>query len=69
MSDEQYLDMRYDSTNQDCSTAHDIINSCSELDLVQVFKKFGEEKHPELLARAIVKGRQGRMINTTGELK
>jgi 16S rRNA (cytosine1402-N4)-methyltransferase len=61
--------MRYDTSNNDTSTAHDIVNSCSEYDLIGIFKKFGEEKYPELLAKAIIKGRQGTMINTTGELK
>ena len=61
--------MRYDTSMIDGSTAHDILNNSSEFGLAQIFKKFGEERYPETLASAVVKARQGTIINTTGEFK
>jgi 16S rRNA (cytosine1402-N4)-methyltransferase len=63
------LDMRYDLTNEDGSNAHDIVNNSSELDLIQIFKKFGDERYSEQIAKAIIEERRGTIINTTGELK
>lgn len=61
--------MRYDLTNEDGSNAHDIVNNSSELDLIQIFKKFGDERYSEQIAKAIIEERRGTIINTTGELK
>lgn len=49
--------MRYDTTMEDASTALDIINTSSEYDLIQMFKRFGEEKYSERLAETIIKER------------
>ena len=50
MSEDQRLDMRYDTSSEDSSTAHDILNNSTEFDLAQIFKKFGEEKNAGKLA-------------------
>ena len=57
MSDDQRLDMRYDTSLEDSSTAHDILNSSPEFDLAQIFKKFGEEKFAGKLAKAVIEER------------
>jgi 16S rRNA C1402 N4-methylase RsmH len=36
MADDQELDMRYDRTLVDTSTAHDIINTASQFDLKEM---------------------------------
>mmetsp|Transcript_6821 Transcript_6821/g.11506 ORF Transcript_6821/g.11506 Transcript_6821/m.11506 type:complete len:86 (+) Transcript_6821:469-726(+) len=66
MSDEQLLDMRYDRSVVDTSTAHDIVNHSTVFDLNQIFKRFGDERYSLKLASTIVEERQGTMINTTG---
>lgn len=58
--------MRYDTSSIDSSTAHDIINNGSELELISILKKFGEEKFSELIASQIMKARSDEIINTTG---
>ena len=45
MDDEQYIDMRYDTSVDEASTAHDIVNSSPVFDLVQIFHTFGEERY------------------------
>ena len=52
--DEQPLDMRFDSGREDQSNACDIINNSTELELSEIFKKFGEERFHELLAKKVV---------------
>ena len=44
--DEQPLDMRFDSEklSTEVSTASDIINQATEIELSEIFKKFGEER-------------------------
>lgn len=69
MSDDQRLDMRYDATNFDVTSAHDIINNSPEYDLTSIFKRFGEERYAEVLARTVVEYRMDNVINTTGDLK
>ena len=69
MSDTQRLDMRYDNSQLDSTSAHDIINNSSEYDLVEIFKRFGQERYSEKIAKNIIEHRRGTMINTTGDLK
>ena len=69
-SDEAYLDMRFDNSHDSMSvTASDIVNGSSELELTQIFKRFGDEKFAPKLAQGIMAARQGTIISTTGELK
>ncbi len=55
-SDDQPLDMRFDSekSSAEVSTASDIINHTTEIELSEIFKKFGEERFHDQLARKIV---------------
>lgn len=61
------LDMRFDSDSTR-PTAADLINSLSEGELVEIIRKYSEEKHAARLARTIVRERQDRMIGTTAHL-
>ena len=47
----------------------DIVNNATQMELGEIFKKFGEERFYEQLAKKIIEMRQGKMIKTTGELK
>ena len=49
--------MRYDNSDLDSTNAHDIINTTSEFELIEIFKRFGEEKFSEKLASTIVNER------------
>ena len=66
--DDQKLDMRF-NPEKESTTAFDIVNHCAEMELVEILKKFGEERFNQQLAAKIVSARAGRMVNTTGELK
>ena len=67
---ESALDMRFDSSsNPNFASASDIINSSSQLELAQIFKRFGEERFATNVADAIIEARQGTLILTTGQLK
>jgi len=57
------LDMRFNPNRG--LTAADIINTLSENELAQLIRKYGEERHSQRIARAIV---QNRPIATTLEL-
>ena len=65
--------MRFDSENlsSEVSTAGDIMNHATEVELSEIFKKFGEERFHDQLARRLVDYRKshGGMIMTTGDLK
>ncbi|CDW88612.1 s-adenosyl-methyltransferase [Stylonychia lemnae] len=67
--DEQPLDMRFDHNSEKQSSAADIVNNASELELSSIFKKFGDEKYSSQLAKKLIQFRQGKMILTTGQLK
>lgn len=62
----EILDMRYDVKT--LVTAEDIVNGCSETELAEIFKKWGEEPYAFRIARAIVQNRRKERIKTTGEL-
>jgi|LauGreDrversion4_2_1035121.scaffolds.fasta_scaffold933098_1 16S rRNA (cytosine1402-N4)-methyltransferase len=49
-------------------TAEEIINNATEMELSEVFKRFGDERYHEQLARKIIETR-GSRITTTGDLK
>jgi 16S rRNA (cytosine1402-N4)-methyltransferase len=63
--DEQ-LDMRMDRLQR--ADAKQIINQYDEQALVDVFWKYGEEKHSRRIAKAIVQRRIEQPIETTGQL-
>lgn len=60
------LDMRMD-TSQDFS-AYDVVNSYSYIDLVRIFREYGEEKYATSIAKKIVDYRENKNIETTLEL-
>lgn len=60
------LDMRMNQ-NQEFS-AYDVVNSYSLEELTKIFYEYGEEKYSRPIAKAIIKYRQNKNINTTLEL-
>lgn len=60
------LDMRYDSSQE--RDASEIVNSASEAELADVFRRFGEEPRSRAIARAIVRERASSRISRTGQL-
>ena len=61
-----HLDMRMDR-NQKLS-AYEVVNNYEETKLRDIFFKYGEEKYSSSIARAIVKYRESKKIETTLEL-
>ena len=61
-----HLDMRMDR-NQTLS-AYEVVNNYEEAKLRDIFFKYGEEKYSSSIARAIVKYRENKKIETTLEL-
>ncbi|WP_077610472.1 16S rRNA (cytosine(1402)-N(4))-methyltransferase RsmH [Clostridium sp. Marseille-P2415] len=64
--DDAPLDMRMDQRNE--QTAADIINTYSEFDLYRIIRDYGEDKFAKNIAKHIVKAREAKPIETTGEL-
>lgn len=60
------LDMRMDQRNT--QTAADIVNGYSESELYRVIRDYGEDKFAKNIAKHIVRARQIKPIETTGEL-
>jgi 16S rRNA (cytosine1402-N4)-methyltransferase len=60
------LDMRMDRESFFC--AYDLINNLSEMELGNIFKKFGEERFYRRIASGIVEARRKQPISTTTEL-
>ncbi len=60
------LDMRFD-TSGDRPTAAEIVNEWTEVELADIFWKYGEERHSRRLARAIVERRRTALFETTGD--
>ncbi len=60
------LDMRMDQSME--TTAKDIVNSYSEMELYRVIRDYGEEGFAKNIAKHIVRARQEKVIETTGEL-
>lgn len=57
------LDMRMDRNSFVC--AYDLVNNLSENELVNIFRKFGEERYAGRIAHAIVGNRRNQPISTT----
>lgn len=60
------LDMRFDPRRGE--TAADIVNNASETDLANLIYRYGEERRSRAIARAIVRERERRPIETTRQL-
>lgn len=60
------LDMRMDDRKEE--TAGDIVNNYSESELFRVIRDYGEDRFAKNIAKHIVKYRQNKRIETTGEL-
>jgi len=60
------LDMRMDMRQN--FSARDIINGYSEMELYRVIRDYGEDKFAKNIAKHIVKAREKKPIETTGEL-
>ncbi len=60
------LDMRMDRRRE--RSAADVVNTCDEETLFRVIKDYGEERFAGRIARAIVRARSEKKIETTGEL-
>ena len=60
------LDMRMDQRNP--QTAADIVNEYGEFDLYRIIRDYGEDRFAKNIAKHIVRERQIRPIETTGQL-
>ena len=60
------LDMRMD--REGAITAADIVNTYEKEDLVRIFKEYGEERYAGAIAGRIIRTREDKRIQTTGEL-
>lgn len=60
------LDMRMDQRGS--QTAADIVNTYSESDLYRIIRDYGEDKFAKNIAKHIVRNRQEKPYETTGEL-
>ncbi len=60
------LDMRMD--RRQTKTAKDIVNTYSQQELYQIIRDYGEEKFARNIAKHIVKKREEKPIESTGEL-
>ena len=60
------LDMRMDDRKEEI--AGDIVNNYSESELFRVIRDYGEDRFAKNIAKHIVKYRQNKRIETTGEL-
>ncbi len=63
---DEKLDMRMDKKAD--FTAYDLINNYSERQLRNVFSQYGDLRNAGTLARTIIKAREDKPIETTGEL-
>lgn len=66
MEENAPLDMRMDHRME--MTARDIVNGYSEADLFRIIRDYGEDPFAKNIAKHIVKARQIKPIETTGEL-
>ena len=65
-SEDAPLDMRMD--DRQVLTAKDIVNDYSEMELFRIIRDYGEDRFAKNIAKHIVKARQDKIIETTGEL-
>lgn len=64
--EEAPLDMRMDQRKTE--TAKDIVNTYSEQELFRIIRDYGEDRFAKNIAKHIVRARQEKEIETTGEL-
>ena len=64
--DDAPLDMRMDQRNT--QTAADIVNTYSESDLYRIIRDYGEDRFAKNIAKHIVRRREEKPFETTGEL-
>jgi 16S rRNA (cytosine1402-N4)-methyltransferase len=60
------LDMRMDPSDE--PSAADIVNTWSERELADIFRRYGEERYARQIARGIVRRRETEPIERTGQL-
>jgi 16S rRNA (cytosine1402-N4)-methyltransferase len=60
------LDMRMDTTQE--LDASELVNTWSERDLAQIFRRYGEERYAKQIAREVVRRRRDERIKSTSEL-
>lgn len=60
------LDMRMDKDS--FLSAYDLVNNLSEIELENIFKKFGEERYSRRVAHSLVEARKNEPISTTIQL-
>ncbi len=60
------LDMRMDKSSE--LTAKDLVNRLEAQELYTIIKKYGEERNARRISQAIVRARDTKLIETTGEL-
>jgi 16S rRNA (cytosine1402-N4)-methyltransferase len=60
------LDMRMDPSDE--PSAADIVNTWSERELADIFRRYGEERYARQIARGIVRRRETQPIERTGQL-
>ena len=60
------LDMRMDTAAE--LSARELVNDADERELALIFKRFGEERYARQIARAIVRRREERPFERTGDL-
>lgn len=60
------LDMRMDQ--RQTRTAKDIVNGYSEMEIYRIIRDYGEDKFAKNIAKHIVRARQEKPLETTGEL-
>lgn len=60
------LDMRMDQ--RQTRTARDIVNGYSEMELYRIIRDYGEDKFAKNIAKHIVRAREEKPLETTGEL-
>ncbi len=60
------LDMRMDQRQE--KTARDLVNDYTEQELYRVIRDYGEDKFAKNIAKHIVRARQDKPVETTGEL-
>lgn len=64
---EASLDMRYDTYNNNKAKASDILNNSSELELMEIFSKYGDEDNHEAISKKILKYREDRRFEKVGD--
>ena len=62
------LDMRFDRSNPHSITAAKVLNFASELEIAEIFSKYGEEKDSKIAAEIICKYRSEQFISTAAQL-